>query len=188
MNTDDDRKQLELATSSIPEQTLEPETAALREGWRVLSAALEKHNGHFDEAACLSKLQREIVVPQATVGTNSPRGGWMVVATLLGGALAASLLLMLSYTGGWFGPQPIAKPTQTVTPQSSLAATPNLHPGIGETDGSTWAWDDPLDSQISVAAAQMQTMQKPALPLDASISTLNYQLRLMAQDLDEGAL
>jgi hypothetical protein len=34
----------------------------------------------------------------------------------------------------------------------------------------------------------MQTFQKPALPLDASISTLNYQLRQMAQDLDDGAL
>ena len=114
----------------------------------------------------------------------------MVVAALLGGALAASLLLMVALAGGFFGRQPIARPTKTTTPrQNNLAATQNIKPApVVENGGSTLSWDDPLDSQISVAAAQMQTFQKPALPLDASISTLNYQLRQMAQDLDEGAL
>ncbi len=197
MSIDDDRKQLELATSSIPEQTLEPETAALREGWRVLSAALEKHNGHFDEAALLGKLQREIAAAPPLAETSRRSEGWIAVAALLGGALAASLLLMVAYTGGWFDQQPIAKPTKAVTPHNNLAATPRMKPAPGaetpfhettENDGSNWTWDDSLDSQISLAAAQMQTFQNPALPLDASISTLTYQLQQMAQDLDEGAL
>lgn len=199
MNMNDELKQLEQATSSLPVQNLDAETAALREGWRALSASLDKYNGQFDEAALLSKLQREIFVPPQASETNGKSGGWIVVAALLGGALAASLLLMVALAGGWFGQQPIAKPTQTVPPQQNrLAASPNLRPapavespsrhGINEHDGSTSTWDDPLDSQISVAALKMQTMQQPASRLDATISTLNYQLKQMAQDLDQGAL
>lgn len=189
MNIDDDRKQLELATSKLPEQALDSDAAALREGWRVLSSALQKNSGHFDEAACLSKLQREIVVPQATAGTNSKRSGWMVVAAVLGGTLAASLLLVVALSGGAFRQQPVAKPIPVTPEQNNLAVTPHIEPASAEDhDGGAWTWDDPLDSQISFAAAQMQTMQNPALPLDASISTLNYQLQQMAQDLDEGAL
>ena len=39
MNTNDERNQLELATSNSPEQSLDAETAELREGWRVLTKA-----------------------------------------------------------------------------------------------------------------------------------------------------
>jgi hypothetical protein len=111
------------------------------------------------------------------------------VATLLGGALAASLLLVVALSGGRFRQQPVAKPIPVTPEQNNLAVTPRTGATPAENhDGGTWTWDDPLDSQISLAAAQMQTMQKPALPLDASISTLNYRLWQMAQDLDEGAL
>ncbi len=189
MNSNDERKQLELATSSAPEQNLDAETAELREWWRVLAKALEKNSGRFDEGALVSKLQREMAASSRRAETNGQGRGWIVVAALLGGTLAASLLLMVALAGGFFGRQPIAKPTKTITPpQNNLAAAPNIKPAPLVENGSTLSWDDPLDSQISVAAAQMQTFQKPALPLDASISTLNYQLRQMAQDLDEGAL
>lgn len=188
MNTSDELKQLELATSSAPEQNLEAETAELREGWRALTKALEQSGGRFDEGALLSKLQREVSASPLRAETNDQGRGWIVVAALLGGTVAASLLLMVALAGGFFGRQPIAKPTKTSTPQQNNLAVKTAPSGINESDGSTPSWDDPLDSQISVAAAQMQTFQKPALPLDASISTLNYQLRQMAQDLDEGAL
>ena len=96
---------------------------------------------------------------------------------------------MVALAGGFFGRQPDRQADQTITPQQkNLAAAPKIIPRPVVGNGGTLSWDDPLDSQISVAAAQMQTFQKPALPLDASISTLNYQLRQMAQDLDEGAL
>ena len=186
MNTSDELKQLELATSNAPEQNLDAESAELREGWRVLTKALEKNSGRFDEGALVAKLQREMTASTPRAGTNGRRGGWMVVAALLGGALAASLLLMVAVAGGFFGKQPVAKPGQTTAPKQNNLAGKTAPSGIN--DGSTPSWDDPLDSQISVAAAQMQTFQKPALPLDASISTLNYQLQRMAQDLDEGAL
>ncbi|MBC7854146.1 MAG: hypothetical protein IAF94_11990 [Pirellulaceae bacterium] len=189
MNTNDERKQLEHATSNLPEQSLDGDATALREGWRVLSAALEKNSGQFDEAAFLSKLRREIAVPHVSAETNSKRGGWMVVAALLGGALAASLLLVVALSSGAFRQQPVAKPIPVTPKQNNLAVTPQVKPApAGDHEGSNWNWDDPLDSQISVAAAQMQTFHKPALPLDASISSLNYQLQQMAQDLDEGAL
>ena len=188
MSIDDDRKQLELATSKLPEQALDSDAAALREGWHVLSAALEKTSDQFDEAAFLSKLQRDLAVPPIAVKANGRTGGWIVVA-VLGGALAASLLLVVALSGGRFRQQPVGKPIPVTPEQNNLAVTPHIEPASAEDqDGGTWTWDDPLDSQISLAAAQMQTMQKPALPLDASISTLNYQLRQMAQDLDEGAL
>ena len=61
MNIDDELKQLELATSNAPEQSLDADAAALREGWRVLSSALEKSSGQFDEAALVAKLQRNMV-------------------------------------------------------------------------------------------------------------------------------
>ncbi|MFN0017185.1 MAG: hypothetical protein ACKVP0_02935 [Pirellulaceae bacterium] len=200
MSTNDmnnDLKQLELATSRLLEQDLDGETAELREGWRVLASALEKSGEPFEEGALVAKLQREMAASSSAIETKRAGSGWIVVAALLGGTLAASLLLMVALAGGFFGPQPIAKPTKTVTPPNNLATKSNTNPaivqenpfrGINENDGQVWNWDDALDSQISVAAAQMQTFQKPALPLDASISTLNYQLQQMAEDMDEGAL
>jgi len=202
MNTNDmnnELKQLELATSRLPEQELDAETASLREGWCTLASALEKSGGPFEEGALIAKLQREMAASSPAIETKRAGGGWIVVATLLGGALAASLLLVVALASGTFSKQPIAQPTTpTITPQNNLAVTPNsnhspsvetpLHQGINENDGHASSWDDSLDSQIFVAAAQMQTFQKPALPLDASISTLNYQLQQMAEDMDEGAL
>jgi hypothetical protein len=196
MNTDGELKKLEHATSRLPEQALEGDAAALREGWRVLSSALDQSCPHFDEAALVARLQREIAFSSSAAETKRASGGWIVLAALVGGALAASLLLVVALASGKLGQQPIAGPT--ITPRNNLAVTPNNdqspivetppHPGMNENDGHVWNWDDPLDSQISVAAAQMQTFQKPALPLDASISTLNHQLQRMAQDLEEGAL
>lgn len=189
MNTSDELKQLELATSNLPEQALDSDAAALRDGWRVLSAALDKCGGHFDEGALIAKLQREMAPSPRMAETKRKSGGWIVGAALVGGALAASLLLVVALSGGRFRQQPVTKPIPVTPEQNNLAVTPHIDPtpAVGH-DGSNWTWDDPLDSQISLAAAQMQTMQKPALPLDASISTLNYQLQQMAQDLDEGAL
>ena len=187
MNTNDELKQLELATSNAPEQNLDAETAELREGWRVLAKALEQSSGRFDEGALISKLQREMAASPRAIETNGRGRGWIWVAALLSGALAASLLLVVAMSGNWFGQQPIAQP-KTIVPKQNNLAVRTVPSAISEIDGSTLSWDDPLDSQISVAAAQMQTFQKPALPLDTSISTLNYQLRQMAQDLDEGAL
>jgi hypothetical protein len=184
MNMNEDLKQLEMATSTLPEQNLDAEAAALREGWRVLTGSLDNHNVPFDEAALLSKLQREISVAPGVSETKGTSGGWIVVTALVGGALAASLLLMVAVGGGWFGPQSIAEPTPAISPQMDLAAASN----IKAEKESISSWDDPLDSQITVAAAQMQTLQKPALPLDASISTLNFQLQRMAQDMEDGAL
>lgn len=183
MNMNEELKQLELATSTSPEQNLDAETAALREGWRVLAGSLDKHSLPFYEAALLSKLQREISVSSGRCETKGQSGGWMVVAALVGGALAASLLLMVAIGGGWFGKQSIAEPASAISPKVDLAAS-----NMQAEKELISSWDDPIDSQITVAAAQMQTLQKPALPLDASISTLNYQLQRMAQDLEDGAL
>ncbi len=188
MNTRDELKRLELATSHAPEQSFDPETAELREGWRVLTAALKKDHGPFDEGKLVAKLQRELASSPPLAETNRQGKGWMMGVVLLGGALAASLLLMVALAGGFFGQQPIAKPTKATLPGQNNLAVETTPSGLNENDASALSWDDPLDSQISVAAAQMQTFQKPALPLDASISTLNYRLQEMAQDLEEGAL
>ena len=190
MNLEEELKRLEAATSrelpSAPEQNLDAETAELREGWRVLKA-LEASGSSFDEGALIAKLQREMISPAAAAGTNGRGNGWMVVG-VLGGALAASLLILVAIGSGWFGQQqPVAKPVKAITPGENKVAVEKTS-GASQYDATTPSWDDSLDSQISVAAAQMQTMQKPALPLDASISTLNYQLQQMAQDLDDGAL
>lgn len=185
MNTGDELKQLERATSEIPQRTLDEDAAALREGWRVLSATLERNDRPFDEAAFLSKLQRELAdSPAIAVKGTGKNSGWLVAAALLGGALAASLLLGVAIVSGRLGKQPIAEPPPAANSQKNLAMAPNMK----SEKESFSPWDDPLDSQISIAAAQMQTMQEPTLPLDASISTLNYQLQRMAEDLDEGAL
>lgn len=183
-NTGDELKQLEHATSEIPERALDEDAAALREGWRVLSSALDRNDRPFDEVAFLCKFQRELAdSPALPVERSGKNTGWLVVAVLVG-TLAASLLLVVAIVSGRLGKQPIAQPTPAVNSQENLVVAPNIK---AEKDLVS-PWDDPLDSQISVAAAQMQTMQKPALPLDASISTLNYHLRRMAEDLDEGAL
>jgi hypothetical protein len=191
MNIENELKQLEAATSreslaSGTSPNLDAETAELREGWRVLAKALEANSGPFDEGRFIAKLQREMVSPAIATGTNRRGNGWIIVG-VLGGVLAASLLAMVAIGSGWFGQQqPVAKPGKTTIPQQvEVVKTPR---GINEQESNTPSWDDPLDSQISVAAAQMQTFQKPALPLDASISTLSYRLQQMAQDLDEGAL
>lgn len=200
MNIDDELKQLELATSRAPAQNLDAETASLREGWNVLAAALEKSNGSFDEGAMVAELLREPVALPPVAETKRAGGGWIVVAALLGGALAASLLFVLTLASGTWSKQPIAEPkTPEIVPLEKLANAPNIktapavenpsHPGINENDGPVWNWDDSLDTQISVAAAQMQTLQNnQVLPLDDSISTLNYRLQQMAEDLDAGAL
>lgn len=198
-NIDDELKQLELATSQIPDKNFDPETATLREGWRTLTSALEKNAGPFDEGALVAKLQREITVFPPAAETKRAGSGWIVVAALLGGALAASLLLVVALANGTFSKQPIVKPkTLEIVPQNNLTNSPKIKSapamespsqyGINENDGHVGSWDDPLDSQISVAAAQIHTFERPALPLDASISTLNYQLQQMAEDMDEGAL
>jgi hypothetical protein len=191
MNLEEELRQLEIATSREPsasaaELNLDAETAELREGWRVLTKALDANSGTFDEGALISKLQRERATPAIATGTNRLGNGWMVVG-LLGGTLAASLLIVVAIGSGWFAQRPVAKPVEKPIPKENGVAVEKIG-GASQYDPTTPSWDDSLDSQISVAAAQMQTMQKPALPLDASISTLNYQLQQMAQDLDEGAL
>jgi hypothetical protein len=190
MNTRDELEQLELATSAAPEANLDADTAALRDGWRILSASIEKNAEHFDETDFLSKLQLEngpaLPAERNTTETNGKPGGWMVVATLLGGALAASLLLAVALAGGLFSQPHSVKKTLTSHP-APVVESPSRQ-GIHPQDGNAWSWNDPLDSQISVAATEMQFMQNPALRLDATISTLNYELQRMAEDLDEGAL
>jgi hypothetical protein len=200
MNIDDELKQLELATSRAPAQNLDAETAALREGWNVLTAALEKSSGPIDEGTLVTKLQREFTSSPPACETKRAGSGWIVVAALLGGALAASLLFVVALASGTFSKQPIAKPeTPVIAPQHNLANSPSIKSAptvenpsqqeISENDGPVWNWDDSLDSQISVAATQMQSLQNnQALPLDDSISTLNYRLQQMAEDLDAGAL
>jgi len=185
MNTHDELKQLEQATSATPKRVIDEDAVALREGWRVLSAALERNDRPFDEEAFLSKLQRRLAdAPAPAVNEGGKNSGWLVVTVLLGGALAASLLLGVAILGGRLGKERIAEPIPVVNSKNDLAVAPSVK---SEKDLDS-PWNDALDSQISVAAAQMQSMQEPALPLDASISTLNYQLQRMAEDLEEGAL
>jgi hypothetical protein len=197
------KEHLEQATSpKIPDGALDSEAAPLREGWRVLSRALETSNNRFDEAAFAAKLQAELLaqpaaspLPQTT--SSRQHWGWVVGGALLGGALAASLVFALVIVNNRLAHQPgqvVKKPPTENDQQNHLAATSGTKEinslsstGASQND-SPWSWDDPLDSQISVAAAQMESMQKPAPGVDRSISALDWQLKLMAQDLEEGAL
>ena len=87
MNTNDERKQLELATSNAPEQNLDAETAELREGWRVLAKTLQQSGGPFDEGALVCQIAaRNGCFSTAGSKQNGQRRGWMVVAALLGEA------------------------------------------------------------------------------------------------------
>ncbi len=202
----DERNQIERAMSrQIPAGDLDADTASLREGWRVLNQALEGADRDFDEAAFTARLQSQLLVEPArsAISTHARRHpGWIIAAAILGGCLAASLLFVLALASGQLSKQQVAEPARqknkAAQPAVAIAKLPgeksqsiSESPPAGsarESDGGSWSWDDPLDSQISVAAAQMQSLQKPALPLDSSISTLNWQLQQMAQDLEEGAL
>jgi hypothetical protein len=192
-------RQLEQATStSVPDAALDPETSRLREGWCALSRALEASHTPFDEAHFAAKLQADLLAPSTACPAPRPEDrrtywGWALGAALLGGALAASLLVAFAVVGYRAAnqPQQIVKKSPAAG-QKQFVATPGEPDSLSSTGASQhdapWSWDDPLDSQISVAATQMETMQKPALPLDTSISTLNWHLQQMAQDLEEGAL
>ena len=205
MNDDNEtlKERLERATSAAaPGGALDSEAASLREGWRVLSRALETSTRTFDEAAFVTKLQAELLAQPAVSlapQTTSSQRHWVRIlgATLLGSALAASLVFAVVVINSRLTNEPrqaVNKSPAKNDQKNQLAAIPvvktqdALSSDEVRENGSPWSWDDPLDSQISVAAAQMESMQQPAPSVDRSISALDWQLKLMAQDLKEGAL
>lgn len=189
----DEIRRLEQATGKMPAGDLDADAAALREGWRALAATLEKVNGDFDETAFAAKL-RSVLLPEPAATqrpesrTNSTYAGWIVVGSLVGGTLAASLLLALALASSRLGVQRQVVQSSAGANSGTGQESITLPRETNDNFGSISSWDDPLDSQISIAAAQMEHLQRPALQLDASISDLDWQLKRMAQDLDEEAL
>src|SRR5262249_17908808 len=141
-------EQLRPATSrTLPSDvSLDSETAATRDGFLSLGAAIESAAGNFDEATLLARLQESCVAtPVVTPQRRGLPRDWITL--VLTSALAAAGLIAIAR---------IAMDAQPTGPQ--VAQAENSAPMMAfvppETmwNQSMFVWNDPLDDEIALAS------------------------------------
>ncbi|MBN2023116.1 MAG: hypothetical protein JW809_10015 [Pirellulales bacterium] len=177
-----DRKQLErrleraTAARLAPGETLDPETAALREGWLAWTRLLD--------GACPDlRASEKGTVPLARANGFSSRrfrGGWQ---TFVAAAAAASIAAVLGVTG-------LVTPNRQAGPVGPAAETFTGSPGATAATpaASDLAWDDGLDDAIaSFGQALIEARRSPSR-LDGSFDAIQRRLQQMEQDLSDQEL
>jgi hypothetical protein len=192
--------ELLLATSrTLPSEfALNDDAAAAREAFLSLGAALESASG-FDEAALVRRLHAACLSAQEPAGKASLaertklRRWWPLV---VGAALAASL------AGFFFVPgdtvekrQPMAviseaqKPIEAHNaPQQPIDSAVAQNAASGETSDAAENWRDPLDDEISLAAATIGQLAGHASGLDDSLLEINDRLEALVHELQTETL
>src|SRR5690348_4994346 len=147
-------EQLRLATSrSVPSKVvLDGETAAARDGFLLLGAAVEKAASNFDEAALLARLQKScmatpVILPQRQELARD----WM--SLVLAGALAAAGLIAIvriATDSGTKGVQ-VAKIERSAQSPAGGAIAAGPSRSMFAWNDSV-GWNDSLDDEIALAS------------------------------------
>lgn len=169
------QRQLELATSrpATDGETLDAETAELREGWSSLSRLLEAADTDVAEKTLLVHTQ---------MARRQRLQHWLGIV-----ALAAALLLAVS--GAWLGlrsGQRPSRPSSSDMAGSSSQPTPSAAPttlprSISPNDEIRWddAWDEKL-AQVDQSLASLHH----GLDLgDTSFQIVDQQLQQLSQEM-----
>jgi hypothetical protein len=164
--------QLRLASRHLPPGTsLDTETAAARDHFLTLGAALESAPGEIDESAIIARLSREQTCSRPPATNNA----WPL---LLCCALAASALVAIVR---------IATMPADSNPQIAVLTEPNPKTHVPQhapaTDRTTAAWNDPLDYEIALAAATLEQYRSRSPSFDNSLFDMNIQLEALSQEL-----
>ncbi|HEY2413752.1 MAG TPA: hypothetical protein VGI40_15990 [Pirellulaceae bacterium] len=177
-------EQVRLATSrAVPgEASFDGETAAARDGFLSLGAAVEAAAGNFDEAALLARLQKSCVTaPVVVLRRRESARDWMSV--VLAGALAAAgmiAIVRIATDPGTTGSQ-VAQLEKRVPPAG-------VEPVEAFPSRSMFAWNDPLDDEIALASATIEQFTSRGRGFDGSLLDMNDQLKALSQELTNETL
>jgi len=180
--------QLERATSprASPETPLDPETAALREGWLALAQMLQAAE------------QRGAALPEkpAPLPRKRPHLGSLAVVAALTACLSAGVILAWMLAGSRPSPRPSPRSVETarkdVSPSNDgrlpapAAVAPS--PTAPKTAPIELAWDDPLDAQI-ITTAQAVAAAKQEWPyLADAAASVRMGLEQVQNEMDDSPL
>ncbi len=168
--TDD---QLRLATSRSlpPDAALDAETSAARDSFMALGSAIESAARHFDQAALLCELTTS---PEPTCSRfSNTQYAWPLIAS---GALAAGMLLAVARLT--MEHRQTNEPTSMV--QSPVSGAPRGAAGV---TAAAVAWNDPLDDEITLAAATIDRFSHATRGFDGSLLDMNDQLQALSREL-----
>jgi hypothetical protein len=179
MNDDQEltRTELEQATARqlSPEVPLEPETAALRDGWLALGSLLDGAGQRLDQAALAARLQAELIDPPRPVQPARHATGSSWWPAIVGTALALTMLVAVIRS----------LPRGAVTKPGGTS-------GLATNEPDQWpepaAWSDPLDDQIGQAAEQVQALVAQSQGIDDSLTGISHELESMSDELQHGSL
>jgi hypothetical protein len=193
--------ELRLATSrSLPgDVALDAEVAAAREAFLSLGGALESAGSEFDEAALIQRLHAAcLIAPKPSAKYALPertteRRWWPL---LVSGVLAAGLAGLFFILGGTNDDsQPIAvtpelqKPSEThASPNPPIDLRVARNTVSEDTAEVAQAWSDPLDDEISLAAATIGQLAGHERGLDYSLLEINDRLEALVQELNSETL
>jgi hypothetical protein len=189
----DDPKELErrltqaTARHDLAEDSLDPETTALRAGWLAFEELLEAAQPQANRP-----LPRPLVLPARS------KKDWFAVTIAV---LAVSLLIAATVTWSMRGVKPGTVPTvkpfelahngakpsdtndglKTQLPHATAQPTPTI-------SGNAASWDDSLDQEISAAAQAVAAVQQDWNAQAGSLLAIEYQLQQLRQDMESGTL
>jgi hypothetical protein len=178
-------EQSRLATTRVlPDgAALDAETAAAREGFLVLGAALESAASHIDEQALVDQILGLSVgsaESRVEVAVRSPaRRDWLPL--VLGGALAASALIAIARIV-LISHQDSAAMEVAQAPRDS-ALTKAESPVL-----TAASWNDSLDDEIALAALAIEHLATRHPGFDGLLSEMNERLEALSQELSGESL
>jgi hypothetical protein len=163
-------EQLRLATSrSLPQDcALDTDTAAARDSFLALGAAVESAARGFDEKALI----KQLATTPVALPDRPQRDWWPLIVS---GALAAGMLLAIVR---------IASERQRTNTQMAVARLGNTTPAKTPfVTTASLAWNDPLDDEIALAAATIDQFSNTARGFDGSLLEMNDRLEALSREL-----
>ena len=171
------QRQLEQATRRHPtaDETLDAETADLREGWLALGSLLEAADEDFAEQTLPVQIQS---------ARHQQRRRWLGIV-----ALAASLLLAVS--AAWIGlrsrqqprlpstPEVAGSPSQSARPRSPTPPSKNISSPDGEI-----CWDDAWDEKLAQLDQSFVSLCRWSDLGDTSLQIVDQQLQQISQEMN----
>jgi len=179
-------RRLERATArQCPaEDSLEPETAALRAGWLALGELLEAAQPQADPPPRLLSLR-----------PVQRRKRWLPVTMAV---TAASVLLAVTVAWSVRGIRPAAipspQPSQVAdgrikpSPAAAKQTLPRTAEQMPTASGNAETWDDSLDQEIERAGRAILQAQQDQLASAAASGRFQYQLENLKKDLEDSPL
>ena len=164
-NLPDLERQLELATAAEPanDASLEPETAALREGWALLGQLLQDAEAESPSGVAWESLS----VSPPTPLPPARRAAWKRPVAIV---VAASLLVGVTLVWSWWRTPaggPVAKQTNTVV---------------------DLAWDEPIDTEIAQAKRQLLAVEQEWCYLSNATYPVYGRMQQIEQEMSEGSM